>query len=288
VNQGVATQVVVTGTLLPLTNIVEVGGGTAHTCARDTVGGVWCWGFNNKGQLGDGTKVARGTASKVLVAAAGAAFGGAQSLMVSEHVCARKADDTLWCWGENLYGAIGQGNLLEVLVPTQAFIAPAADTGRWHTCAVKIDGSAWCWGESFRGTLGNGADVMNAPQGGPPVSSPVQVVTSPGGTGLTGVADLALGSSSCALLDTTEAMCWGGNNYGQTGTGSGSSVPMSVLASDGTPLSGIDRLVADFTRVCAFMKDGRLLCWGKNVEGQLGDGTQVNRGVPTEVSLSCP
>ncbi len=277
-----AVQVLLDPGTEPLKNITVPGAGDRHSCALDGTGGVWCWGTNSQGSLGDGTIGRREMAAPVTTIQDGPSLAGAIELMDSDHMCIRKADDTMWCWGKNNNGQLGNGTNVHGQFPEQTFVAKSGDTGRRHTCAVKADGTVWCWGENWRGRIGNAATNQDS------VLSPAQVVSSEAGQAFTGVAEIILGAVSCALMETSEAMCWGNNNYGQTGTGPGSHTPLPVLMPDGSPLTGIERMTAGFSRVCAFLDDGSLYCWGRNTEGQLGDGTRLNRGLPTAVSLTCP
>lgn len=273
----------------PLTGIVEVAANYCNTCARDTNGGVWCWGENSDNRLGDGTVISRTKAAPVLAAAGGAPFTGAVSLTVGDHhSCVRKANGEAWCWGANAAGQIGDTTTTNAPVPVKVLDGTlSVSAGRFHSCAVKADNSVWCWGQGFQGRLGNGkgdrTDGSNLDQ---PVPSPV--VTALGGAVFGGAKSVAAGSVSCTLGTTNAVSCWGVNNYGQVGTGAGSYVPAPVLGLDGKPLTSVERLITSFTRVCAFQTSGKLLCWGRNSEGEFGDGTFVNHGLASPIKLSCP
>lgn len=273
----------------PLTNVVEVSASYCNTCARDSSGGVWCWGDNGNNRLGDGTLVSRTRAAPVLVAAGGAAFAGAASISVGDqHSCVRKTNGEVWCWGSNFAGQVGDTTTTNAPVPTKVLDgAISASAGRYHSCAVKADNSVWCWGQGFQGRLGNGTGDRDRGTA-LDVLVPAPVLTSLGGAPFGGAASVAAGSVSCALGTSKAASCWGVSNYGQTGTGGGTFVPAPVIGLDGKALTSVERLVTGFTRVCAFLTNGKLVCWGRNSEGEFGDGTLVNHGLASPIKLSCP
>ena len=270
----------------PLTGVAEVDGGDCTTCARRGDGSVLCWGCNSAGQLGDGTIVTpRPRAAPVLVEAGGAELTGATALAVGGwgHSCALAGNRAL-CWG----WGIGVGNNTETnsLRAVDIVDAVSVAAGRGHTCIAKGDGSAWCWGSEDFSRLGNGTgdgwDGMNQ-------LTPTQVLASIEGAPITGIASVAAGAVGCALTTDGTALCWGDDRYGQAGTVDPGKTPLPVQSRAGGALTGVDEIFAHFTRTCARMQDGRILCWGKNHKGQLGDGTYVNRGAPVALTaVSCP
>jgi alpha-tubulin suppressor-like RCC1 family protein len=183
-----------------------------------------------------------------------------------EHTCAIREDGSLWCWGFNLEGEIGDGTTTTTLVPTQISLpgpvtAVSAGGGfvsgnsySAHTCAILADKSLVCWGSNGNGELGVGD---NAPHTGPqtvPLSNVVQV---------------AVGAyNTCAILDNHDLYCWGKNNSGQVGNGATS---QSVLAPE-----KIDSLITAVSvggnHACALRVGGVATCWGHGSLGQLGYG----------------
>ena len=128
--------------------------GFLHTCAIGTGGKVWCWGFNDGAQLGDGTFTERPLPTAVLDAP--------PSLLVAtgaNHSCSIATDRTVWCWGDNLVGQLGDGtnDMREragrVLDLTDVV---AITAGGYYTCAATSNGAAYCWGENGAGQLGDG------------------------------------------------------------------------------------------------------------------------------------
>ena len=178
------------------------------------------------------------------------------------------------CWGWNSMGSLGTGSTSETeLVPVdvvglQSGVIAIA-TGTLHTCALTRKGGVMCWGQGWSGALGNGK----------PVNSSVPVIV----PGLeSGVVAIAAGTySTCAITSAGAAACWGQNERGALGDGTTTKrlVPTPVwgLGSDVLSIS----TSGDHT--CARTLSGGALCWGLNTGGQVGDGTTVDRLVPTPV-----
>lgn len=272
----------------PLTNIVEIGSGYSHRCGRDDAGGVWCWGNNNSaGQLGDGTTTVHTQAAPVLDAPMGAPLTGALALSVGgDHACVLKAGGAVWCWGRNTRGHLGDATLTNRPSPVMVGSAISVAAGQHHTCTVRADGTVWCSGDPWRNRLGNGVGTYDPPA---PTSypTPVQVVMTRGGPPLASATQVAAGGVSCALAGGA-VYCWGDGPYGQTGTGAGSPTPAPVRTTDGEPLAGVVRIVADGPHGCAYRGDGELLCWGRGLDGLFGDGTFANRGLARPLGFTCP
>lgn len=129
------------------------------------VGGmVLSWGADNEGQLGDGASSSGGPVPRPVVT-----ITDVQSVRSgSNHACAVLGDNSIWCWGQNWYGQIGDGNNAHMFEPTQVLQTAggspftgvsSVSIGRFHTCAVRTDGTAWCWGYNAFGQLGNSSIV---------------------------------------------------------------------------------------------------------------------------------
>jgi alpha-tubulin suppressor-like RCC1 family protein len=251
----------------PIGQVVEIAVGDLHACARDAWGGVWCWGYNLFGQLGDGTTTNRSYAtfvpgvSGVIALAAG-----------GDHTCALLADRTVACWGYNGDGELGNGTQTSSATPV---VVPGLDNVtaisamEWGMCALLADGTARCWGDNGLGQMGNGT------AGGPQLS-PTPVY-------LYGIASLARGASNstmCAVLFNGGGQCWGWNGNGETGSGTTStyeSLPVPMAPTGGSPPH---EMAMGFTHGCARTADGNLWCWGFNGAGQLGDNTTNASSVP--------
>ncbi len=142
--------------------VASLSAGGAHTCAVDGAGGLWCWGADERGQLGLGAAGAAVATPAAVGGITGAAIGVSAG---GVHSCADLADGSVWCWGANDSGQLGDGTTVDR--PTPARVAGAAGTvaaGALHTCA-SASGHATCWGADTTGQLGDGATLtISAPQ----------------------------------------------------------------------------------------------------------------------------
>lgn len=254
-------------------NVASVSAGEQHTCAIENNRSLWCWGYNIHGGLGDGSTTDRH--SPVQVTALGTSVvevsGG------SLNMCARKADNTMWCWGDNYYGEIGDGTTTDRHTPVQvtalgANVAYAA-AGWGSACAIKTDSTLWCWGRNQYGAVGDGTTTDR--------HTPVQV-TKLG----TGVVQVGIGAShACARKSDGTMWCWGYNTSGEVGDGTTTqrNSPVQVTALG----NNVASIIVGGYHTCAIKTDGTLWCWGQDRWGQIGDGTITNtpRATPAQVSL---
>lgn len=282
--------------------VVAVSVGWSHTCAIDAADGLFCWGRNSDGQLGDGTTVDR--TSPVAVARSGAWSGQRLHSIAAgaRHTCAAAGAAGVFCWGANDRGQLGNATTVASSVPvraqTGANVLGYVGAGERHTCAVAslLAGSTapmFCWGDNSVGQLG----VAPFPDQLRTTPSPLWLPSPYDGTSATKSAQIAVmtvgDNHVCALPriksegsgDTDgAAYCWGSNAYGQVGAfqpasagGAGSAAqPGPVLWYPATVLPGgsqqFDLIAAGSRHTCASTKLGRSLCWGSAYEGQLGDG----------------
>ena len=242
-----ATPVQVSG----LVNVVAVAAGQYHSLAMTSNGSVYAWGDNTYGQLGDGTTTQR--TAPVLVQATGTISGnnltGVKAIAAGYwHSMALKTDGTIWGWGYNGYGQLGDGTTAaQRLNPAQAtgltgYLAIASESGAQHSLAVGPDGTVWAWGYDYYGQLGNGGADANAHP------TPTQV------SGLEGVVGVGAGAGhSLAVTNDGSVWSWGYNGYGQLGDGTTSprTVPVRVSQSSfnwqvGTPY--FDQSTGTYTR----------------------------------------
>jgi alpha-tubulin suppressor-like RCC1 family protein len=256
---------------LGLTGAVDVAAGAFHSLAALGASGATGWGRNANGQLGDGTKVLR-----VLP---GAVQGGlVQVIQVragSSHSCAvRQTDGTVWCWGDNTYGKLGNGTTTGSVLPVQV-IALAGVTrvavGANGTCAMTAT-TVHCWGHNT--TLGDGSAS--------PSSVPV-AVTLPGPPTAITVGD----GHACASLDDGSVWCWGSNSYNQLGDGTQTaSWPPKQVYLDPASVAPFDDVIdvsAGMLATCVVRGEGTAWCWGDNRYGNLGVGSGVRTHVPRQM-----
>ena len=140
-------------------NAVQISAGSMHTCALDRNGDVWCWGYNYTGQLGTGNN----ESTTVPVRVSGLPRPAVAIGLGDYHTCAVLEDGSVWCWGANYWGELGNGKNgweSNSNVPVKVLGLPARAhivvEGYEHTCALLEDGSVWCWGGNQAGELGIG------------------------------------------------------------------------------------------------------------------------------------
>lgn len=197
------------------------------------------------------------------------------------HACAIDASGTVLCWGSNTNGQLGVGDTETRASPTRVSLplpARAIAAGWRHTCAILEDGSLHCWGDGAAGQLG----PMSAM-----ALTPVPIANADG-TPFTEVSLVATGDMHTCISTTDGTVyCWGDDEFGQVGGGTASPGPLPptrVLATssfDGAK----SHLVAGFGHTCALQTIGRLWCWGRNFDGNLGVGDREHRAQPTLVLI---
>jgi hypothetical protein len=252
-------------TVLALFLPIAVVGATA---GAPSAGNVWAWGYNSDGELGNGTvtpysglntPVQASNLSNVVSVKGG-----------SQHSLALKSDGTVWAWGNDGWGQLGNGKYASSLVPIQVpgltnVIAIAA--GSLHNLAVKSDGTAWAWGFNYFGQVGNGPGA-----GRGNALSPVQVK---GLTGITAVA--AGGDTSFALKSDRTVWAWGYDGQGELGNGTNDenahSIPTRVKN-----LSTAVAISGGVEHALALLANGTVMAWGDNQTSELGTTTTTTCG----------
>ncbi len=248
--------------------------GDRLTCARHADSTVWCAGWNSAGQLGIGSvdPVRATTPTPVLDVAGGEPMVGAVQLANANFaICARKTDDSAWCWGYNMEGQVGDGTGMDRVSPVETLPSGTVTSvagGARHVCAVRTDGSVWCWGENLRGQLGDGT-IMDR-------DAPVMVDSLPD------AAWVAAGRfHTCARRLGGELVCWGSNMLGQLGDGTNidPSSPVNVRWTPGGAIvSDIEQVALGRSHSCGLRGDGTVWCWGA-IESARMRGTQNVAGV---------
>ena len=261
---------------------VDVAVGAYHTCALLTNGSVMCWGDGSYGQLGAGWGVSSSTTPVYTSTLGSSARSGVAIVSGAFHTCVILDDGSVVCWGWNGYGALGTGSFTNMLVPTyvqslssgSSRNATSIDAGYGHTCALTNAG-LFCWGWAEAGQLGDGQTLYNR-------ATPQAVGTF--GTGVSATNITAGYYHTCASLSNGNLSCWGGKDFGALGPTASSSTsspgPQFNLSSNGS----VERLSTMNGHTCALTSNNESWCWGLNNAGQLGDGTSIDRAVPTLVA----
>ena len=245
---------------------VSIVAGGLHTCLVAVDGRAFCWGGNDRGQVG-----VVGGARLSTPAPIGAELRFTAVAPGLAHSCAIARGGALWCWGENDHGQLGDRTTTARPLPTRAAVGHvfrSVAAGAAHTCGIEIDGDAWCWGADGHGQLGDGGSTDR--------TSPVAV--SAGGGRYTSI-DVGW-NFTCALDGEGKALCWGENAAGQLGDGStvDRHTP-SVVRAD----VQFKSITAGNAHACGVTDGGDAYCWGRNASGELGDGTTAPRTTPVRV-----
>ena len=262
--------------------VTAVAVGEYHTCALTSAGAVKCWGFNDRGQLGDGTTTLRTTP----VAVSGLSSGVTAITAGEYHTCALMTAGGVKCWGANTDSQLGLGgglgspawSLTPQNVSGLTSGVSTISAGGTNTCALTTAGGVKCWGDNQYSQLGNGLAPTDS-------STPQDV------TGLTsGVSDIALGKwHACVRTTDNNVKCWGSNS-GRLGNNSDSDsqspVTVHTSSSSTAPLGSVSAVAAGGYHSCVVLADSGVKCWGANGHGQVGDGSTTKRSTPVDVRES--
>jgi ELWxxDGT repeat protein len=253
-----------------LSGVTHIAVGAYHSVALKQDGTVWAWGRDDFGSAGAGTPVTRRPTPVQVQNLSGVLAIGAGGY----HSVALKGDGTVWAWGRNNYGQLGDGTLVDSATPVQvqglSGVTQLA-VGGYHAVALKADGTLWSWGYNAAGQLGNGTTTRS--------SIPVRVtVQAQGPSGITFL-DAGLHHTLAVAGDGT-LWAWGDNAAGQLGDGT----TLRRLTPVPVPgLSGVTRVTAGTSHTAAVTADGSVWAWGRNHLGQLGDTTTISRTTPVQV-----
>jgi alpha-tubulin suppressor-like RCC1 family protein len=245
----------------------RLSAGGWHNCMLGSDGKGYCWGRDDFGQLGVGPAV---PGTSLVSTQAGLTITDITAGQL--HTCALASNAKAYCWGIN---SIGQTGMQEVGLPPGVTLSRIV-AGGFHTCGITAAGAVWCWGSDANGQLGNGSPDS--------VSQlvPMPVATPPG---VTFASITSGGQHTCALATNGTAWCWGWDLYGQLGSGPGTASqhqPTAVQMPTGVVFTS---LAAKGDNTCATSANA-VWCWGLNNRRQVGDGTAIQRDVPTVVAGS--
>ncbi len=269
--------------VVSLTNVVRLTHGGALTmCAIRSTGELMCWGANTYGQLGIGSTIDsyRATPTRASTLGDNAVFvaTSAHSDNAFGYTCALRGTGVVLCAGFNANGQLADGtttdrsSFVSTTVNAMPWNGQDLTTGEGTTCAGKDNGSARCWGTNTTGQLGVGDELER--------TTPAAIV------GLfTSAGAVTSGSGhSCVLMTDGTAACMGGNQFGQLGDGTTASHSRATDVTGLVTTKDVTSISASHEHhTCVALADGHAKCWGLNAGGQIGDGSAVNRLVPTFV-----
>ncbi len=270
-------------------NWSRVATGNSSSCGMKITGEVYCWGYNDEGQVGDGTFGAGNQRNQPVLVANVTASDPAKACSVNSAFCTDivpfsvgagsmscsvNGDGKLYCWGTNNVGEMGNGTSgTQYNSPTLVSggfsdwvqVSTEVDT----TCGLRATGAAYCWGDNTYGQIGDGSTTLS--------TTPKQVSLFNDFIRVENDQE-----STCGVRSNGTMYCWGRNNQGAVGDGTFVNKSVPTLVSGG---------FTDWTDVtvswgaCGLRGTGQLYCWGSNVDGQVGIGvTGGNYNTPQEVS----
>jgi alpha-tubulin suppressor-like RCC1 family protein len=252
--------------------VIQVAAGWETSAALLADGTVWTWGNKYYGGLGYGS-----TGSTVSTPHQVPGLSGITRIAMSGegNGYAVAANGSLWAWGGNSYGQLGNGTTTASYSPVQV---PGL-TGVWNVAAgpyyalaLRQDGTVWAWGDNAGGYLGDGTTTSHL--------TPEQV------PGLTSIASVVASGTSFAVTSSGAVFSWGSNTSGNLGTGTTAAYTTSPAPLAG--VSGVTQLVSDGLNTLALAEDegGLVYAWGNNYCGELGDGTTADKSIPEYIGLA--
>jgi len=260
---------------------IQVDTGFNHTCAVRADHTLWCWGTNDDGQLGLGTR----DEGQLSPAQVGTDSDWASVSAGFYATCALKVDGTRWCMGWNGHGQLGVGSFEDKSTPThpvwESFTFRSVSVGDAFACGIHTDGRRVCWGSNyqFRIGMGTGPSATASPD---PNASPMGDQPYPVGSPSDPSQWSSLSSAfshSCGLADGGTRQCWGPGHYGVLGLGSEEDKALP----SGDPAEGTWRSVTAGGSHSCGVKSYRAYCWGHGRAGQLGNGNLGDQWTPVPV-----
>lgn len=256
-----------------LPQLISISSGDGFTCGISIHHRAYCWGNNSAGQIGGAqafytTPVSVLPDQKIISISAG-----------GKHTCAVNMQQKIYCWGSNDKGQLGSPVSNQSKAPTPILSAvkfSSVSAGYNHTCAIDVDKVLYCWGDNSSGELGIGTTegFRDTPQKLPSL----YLMVSTGAY------------NTCGIDLNQKALCWGKNTEGQLGLANTSNLHPYPAALPTT--LNFERIVLSrYNHTCAVTTDHQAYCWGRNEQGQLGNGTQTDIEVqttPQKVALQNP
>ena len=254
-----------------ITNWSQVSAGGYHSLGVTSSGIAWAWGFNLKGQLGDGTAVSKTSPVSVI----GGITNWTQVSAGMVHSLGVTSSGIVWAWGSNGNGQLGDGTTVSKSSPVSVIGGitnwSQVSAGGNHSLGVTSSGIAWAWGNNGYGRLGDGTTFSK--------TSPVSVIG-----GITNWSQVSAGGfHSLGVTSSGIAWAWGGNSNGSGQLGDGTAVsktsPVSVIGG----ITNWSQVSAGYRYSLGVTSSGIAWAWGFDGFGQLGDGTAGAKYSPVSV-----
>jgi alpha-tubulin suppressor-like RCC1 family protein len=261
---------------ISISGVVEVASGISHSLIMKANGEIWGWGQNNKKQLGDRPEAESLVPVQLFIPpppVTSPLFDIKQISSFSNFAIAVKNDGTVWTWGNNSDGQLGDGTTVSRNKAKQINLTNVKEVaaGGGHALAVKNDGTLWVWGLNNYGQLGDGTLISK--------SVPTLI------TGIVPIMTVAAGENHSVAISSfaSQAYGWGLNANGQIGDNTlvNKSIPTMVIQG-GMGLTGPIQIVAGKNFSAATNDNLEVWVWGANESGQIGDGTTTQKRVPTQ------
>ncbi len=235
----------------------------------------WAWGSNSDGEVGDGTNIYRTKPVQVTGPGGVGYLSGANTVSAGfYHSVALRSDGTVWAWGDNTYGQLGDNTNTDRATPVQVSGltgVTAVSAGFGHSLALKDDGTVWAWGRNDGGQLGTG-NTRNQ-------KTPQQVKN------LNGVIAIAAGLYHSLALKN-DGTVWGWGEASAVGSTTNERTPVEIVGPGGIGYLSQVTAIAAGAHSLALRTDGTVWAWGRNDWGQLGNGTAYARTWPDQVKDS--
>ena len=253
--------------------LIELG--NYHSCAILNDNGLKCWGRNDSGQVGDGSRTNQKNPIPVNV---GNNEHAIQMSLSFQHSCVITNEHNLKCWGSNQYGQIGDLSIERFMTPTLVHLAKdvtAIQVAISHEqfCAISNVNNLYCWGKGVISDNDNNIVTMK----------PKLIDL---GSDDVEARDVAVGFwHSCVMTNDNKMKCWGSNKFGQLGDGSIETRQTPTVIDLHSNLR-LHSMALGGAHTCAITAKEELYCWGQNNYGQIGDFAKNNRSAPTLIKVT--
>jgi hypothetical protein len=259
---------------LVLSDVTQVSPATTLTCMIDKSNNFYGLGETSFGQFGDGTSSSNYDDPTIIIPGTSSSYA-TQITSGVVHTCMIDSCNVLKCMGSNSVGQLGietngfyRGVPTTVIDSTASYYITQVSAGWNHSCAIDNTNNLYCWGFNGSGQLGDGTTNFYS-------NLPILVTLVPGGAPFL-VTQVSAGlSHTCAIDITNNLYCWGGNSFGQLGdsTTVSKNLPTLITISTSSPPTAFTQIGTGQYHTCAIDNVNDLYCWGKNLKGQIGNGT---------------